>query len=170
MTLKDYMINQYHQGKHEILQAIDGLSDEQLRAMPNGHWPIAWVVQHLCMAMDYFIIYGNTGKLLNKMEQRFRDRPPQEPTPDDKYLGPEVLKKRWVEVIDRCIEIISELSDDTLHSPSRFENRIVGDMPMDEIIMLMEYHLNVHLRNIWTSIGLQGIDSKWADQFKSKYI
>ncbi len=170
MTQKDYILNQYYQGKHELLQAIDGLTDEQLRAMPLDHWPIAWVVQHLCLAIDYFIIRGNTGEMMQGYDARFTHQPPEKPTPLDVFPRIEEMKKGWSELMDRAIEIIGNLNDEEMDAPSKHENRMVGALPMAEIILLMEYHLNVHLRNIWTIIGLQGIETKWAEQGKFKYI
>jgi hypothetical protein len=162
MTLKEYILHQLREMKREMLVAIEGLSKEDLTSHePGGHSPIAWIVQHCLVNVDFFIHKGITGEFCLEHEERFRAWPLIEPKPGDRYPAPSELVERWTTLLDASIETLEAVTDERLQEASRSSD---PPEPLVQSCLRVVNHQNAHLRQIWCILGRRRVDEKWPEQ------
>ena len=162
MTLKEYVLHQMREMKREILAAVEGLSDEDVRSHdPGNHNPIAWMMQHCCVNVDFLIHKGLTGKFFLEHEQSFLDWPLKKPKPGDSYPTVTELTERWSTLLDAAAAQLKA-------APEGFEDNAslaVGpEETLGESCLRSINHQNAHVRQIWCIVGRKQIDKKWPTQ------
>lgn len=161
-TLKDYIVHQLREMKREMLAAIDGLSDEDLTSHePGGHSPVAWIVCHCLVNVDFFIHRGVTGQWCLRHEDRFHRWPLIDPKPGDAYPGLPELTDRWGRLCDAAAAALEGISPEQLQQPGRSAD---PPEPLVESCLRVINHSNAHLRQIWCILGRRRVDGKWPTQ------
>jgi hypothetical protein len=160
--LKAYILHQLRETKRELLVAIEGLSEDDLISHePGGHSPIAWIVQHCCVNVDFFIHRGITGKLCLDHEQRYLAWPLIEPQPGDDYPPLATLQDRWSRLLDASGAALEQLGVERLQEMSRSSR---PPEPLVESCLRVINHENTHLRQIWCILGRRLLERKWPVQ------
>ena len=155
MTLKQCICHQLREMKRELLKALDGLSAEDVTSHdPGGHSPVAWIVQHCCANVDFFIHKGVSGEFAVEHEQRYLSWPIVEPKAGDAYPSPAELAERWVTICDAGISAIKALTDQQLQEGGKSTD---PPEPLIESCMRVVNHQNVHIRQIWQIRGLRAL-------------
>lgn len=161
-TLKGYILHQLREMKREMLAAVEGLSEEDLTSHePGGHSPIAWIVQHCCSNVDFFIHRGSTGQFFLQHDRRFLTWPLIDPKPGDEYPPPAELVERWSSLWDAATAALEALPEERLQQPSRSAN---PPEPLVESCLRVVNHSNAHLRQIWCILGRRRVDGKYPTQ------
>jgi len=161
-TLKDYILHQLREARREMLKAIDGLSPEVMAShAPGGHSPIAWIVCHCLVNVDFFIHSGITGEFGLEHDDRFRRWPLIEPAPGDAFPPPAELTDRWSRLLDASCAAVESLPDDALQQPGKSAN---PPEPLVESCLRVINHTNAHLRQIWCILGRQRVDDRYPTQ------
>jgi hypothetical protein len=162
MTIKEYILHQLREIKREMLVAVEGLSEEDLQSHePHGHSPVAWVVQHCCGNVDFFIHRGITGRNCLEHEHRFVAWPIIDPRPGDPYPSLDELTERWTRVMEASLEALESLTDEELQAPSKSSH---PPEPLIESCLRVINHQNSHIRQIWCILGWRRVGTKWPDQ------
>jgi len=161
-TLKDCLVHQLREMKREMLKAIQDLGPEDLTSHePGDHSPIAWIVEHCCGNLDFFIHKGITGRFALEHEHRFLAWPIIEPRPGDAYRSLKELVDRWSQVCDASAAALGALPEQRLQESGKIANRTE---PLVQSCLRVINHQNAHLRQIWCILGRRRIDSKYPDQ------
>jgi len=159
MFLKDYILHQVREMKRELLVVLDGLGEQDMTSYESGEQTcIAWIVQHCCANVDFFIHKGSTGDFFLSHEQRFLTWPLIDPTPEDVYPPREELIHRWTGLCDAGVRALESLPEEDVQAPSKSADP--GE-PLVESCLRVVNHQNVHLRQIWCILGRRHIDKKW---------
>lgn len=162
MTLKPYVIHQLREIQREVLVALEGLSAEDVASFdPDGRSPIAWVVEHCCGVLDYFLCCRTTGAFRLEHEERFVAWPIIESKPGEALPTPEELRERWTQVLDAAVAAIEGLTCEELTRPRPGDR---PEEPISESCLRMVNHVNAHLRQIWFTLGRRGVTAKWPEQ------
>ena len=162
MTLKQYILHQLREIRREMLTALEGLSEEELVAHePEGRSPIAWIVEHCCANVDFFLHRGITGRFCVEHDRRFLAWPIIEPQPGDSYPPPEELAARWTRVMDASLEALESLPEEGLQEPSKSSR---PPEPLVESCLRVINHHSSHLRQIWCLLGWRRTATKWPEQ------
>lgn len=162
MTLKEYILHQLREMKREMLVAVEGLSEEDLTSHePGNHSPIAWIVQHCSVNVDFFIHKGITGEFCLEHENKFRASPLIDPRPGHEYPPPSELVGRWTGLLDASTLALEAITNERLQEPSRSSN---PPEPLVQSCLRVINHQNAHLRQIWCILGRRRVDEKWPVQ------
>ncbi len=162
MTLQEYILHQLREMKREMLEAVAGFSEEDVRSHePGDHNPVAWMVQHCCVNVDFLIHRGLTGEFFLEHEDRFLAWPLPEPSPGDRYPPLAELKERWITLMDAAVAALQAAPEDRLQEASRSADPAE---PLVESCLRVINHQNAHLRQIWCIVGRKRIDQKWPRQ------
>jgi hypothetical protein len=162
MTLKDYILHQLREMKREMQAAIDGLSEEDLTSHEPGlRNPIAWIVQHCCVNVDFFIYRGITDEFCLEHEEKHLRWPLETPQPGDSYPPLDKLIERWTRLLDASVQALEALPEEQLQEPSR---RSRPPEPLVESCLRVINHQNAHLRQIWCILGQRQVEGKWPTQ------
>ncbi len=162
MTLTEYILHQLREIQREMLLAIGSLSEEDLTWLGAGEQgPIAWIVQHCCVNVDFFIHKGITGEVCLEHEPRFLAWPLPERKPDDEYPPLRELIERWTKLLDASVQALEDLPEERLQEPNRSSN---PSEPLVESCLRVINHQNAHLRQIWCILGKRRVDEKWPVQ------
>jgi hypothetical protein len=160
--LKGFIIHQLRELRREMLAALDGLSDEELTSHePNLRNPIAWIVQHCCLNVDFFINKGIRGELFLQHAPNFLARPSPTPKPGDPYPSGAELRDRWSKLLDAGATALEGLTAEQLQQPSCCAR---NKEPLVESCLRVINHQNAHLRQIWCILGRRRRDDKWPRQ------
>ena len=162
MRLKEYILHQLRETQREMLAAIEGLDEDDLvwlGAPDEG--PIAWIVQHCCVNVDFFIHKGITGEWCLEHEPRFRAWPLPDRLPGDVYPPLAELVERWTTLLDASAQALDSIPDERLEEPSRSS---MPEEPLVESCLRVINHQNAHLRQIWCLLGKRGVAGKWPTQ------
>ena len=160
MTLKQYLLHQLREIRREMLVAIEGLSAEDLTSHePGGHSPIAWIVQHCVLNVDYFIHRAVTERLCLHHDRQFLTWPLIEPQPGDEYPPLGELVERWTTVLNASLAALESIPEERLQEPSPTVTE-----PLVESCLRVTNHQNNHLRQIWCILGRRHVDSRFPDQ------
>ena len=161
-SLKAYVIHQLREMKREMTAVLEGLSDKDLTLRGSGgHGPIAWIVQHCCVNVDFFIHRGIKGEFFLDHEERFLAWPLIEPGAKDTYPPGAELIDRWTSVCDAAVAGLGDMPEDNLQDPGKSAD---PPEPLVESCLRVINHQNVHLRQIWCILGGRGMDEKWPVQ------
>ena len=162
MTLTEYVLHQMREMKREMLAAVDGLSDEDVRSHEPGDYnPISWMMQHCCVNVDFLIHKGLTGEFYLEHEQRFLDWPLDRPQPGDSYPPLAELIERWSTLADAAVAQLQTAPEGFMEKASL----AVGPTEtLAESCLRSINHQNAHLRQIWCIVGRKRIDQKWPTQ------
>jgi hypothetical protein len=144
-----------------MLVAIEGISRDDLEYLEPEHGPIAWIVQHCCANVDFFIHRGITGGFCLEHEHRFRAWPLIEPQPGDLYPPLPQLIERWTRLLYTSIQVFDGLSEERLQEPSRSSD---PPEPLVESCLRVINHSNAHIRQIWCILGKRQAKGKWPVQ------
>lgn len=159
MNLKQYVTYQLREAKREMLEALEGLSDEAIASHgPSGHWPIAWIVEHCCERADRYLHFHITGSFALEHEESHSRRPLGEPAEGDAYPAVEELTARWTGLMDSFMKSVSDLDD------RKLGENLDGKEPIDVSCLRIINHINSHLRSIWFMLGQKRVDSKFPEQ------
>ena len=162
MTLKEYVLHQLREMKREMLESIDGMDAAALAFDDSAsHSPAAWVVQHACANVDYFLHKGLTGRFAIDHEPRYLSRPLIGPEPGDEYPSPEELVDRWRSVCEAAIGALDNATEARLQEPTRV---VQPEEALVESCLRVINHQNAHMRQIWCLRGLQGEKNKYPHQ------
>ena len=160
--LKTYVLHQLREIKREMLKAVEGLSQDDLTSHePGDHSPIAWIVQHCCVNIDFFVHKGITGQLHLDHDERFLTWPLTDPKPGDAYPSAAELADRWRGICDAAGKALEGIPPERLQQPSRSSD---PSEPLVESCLRVINHQNVHLRQIWCILGRRRVDEKWPTQ------
>lgn len=169
MTRKEILLFQIRECRNELLNAIAGLSQEQLAARPmEGRRPTGWIVCHCLWSADFFLHNNLAGAHLLGAGSAWpalaaygkQYITPDEPAPDFSLL-PEMIR----EVLNKCAGLVEELGEPALDRPgphwhwpnNRFES-VSGNC------LRIVNHVNSHARQIWMLRGLMGVKSHYPEQ------
>lgn len=157
--MKEFILHQMAEAKREMIEAIRDLPPGVLSSLePAKHWPIAWIVQHCCFNVDFFLHVHMTGKYCLEHEARFKGWPLREPEAADEYPPPEKLIERWSAVWDAVVAEFSRQEEPSL------AEKVHGREPLVESCLRVINHANSHLRAVWCLLGEQRIDAKFPEQ------
>lgn len=160
--LKQFIIHQLREIRREMLAALAGLSDEELVSHePNLRNPVAWIVQHCCVNVDFFIHKGITGDFHLEHPRRMLGWPLSPPKPGDPYPPAAELADRWSRLLDASVKLLEGLTVEQLHQPSRCAS---NKEPLVESCLRVINHQNAHLRQLWCILGRRRRDDKWPKQ------
>lgn len=158
MTFKEYILHHLRETKREVMTALDGLGEaDMLSFEPAGHWPIAWIAEHLTATADAFLIKPINGERLLEYHEHVARWPKRNPQPGDPFHKPAEIVSRWEQVCDWITAHVEAVSEaDLQESP--------GNEPYIHSILRIVNHTNAHLRNIWCIIGQRRLDHRWPEQ------
>ncbi len=161
-TLKDYTVHQLREMKREMLKAVGGLCEDDMTSHePGGHSPIAWIVSHCLVNVDFFLHKGMSGQFLLEHDPKLRAWPIIDPRPGDAYPPGAELAERWSRLCDAAVGAIEAAPAERLQQPSRSAN---PPEPLVESCLRVTNHSNAHLRQIWCILGRRRVDGKWPTQ------
>ena len=161
-TLKDYILHQLREIKREMLAAIEGLAEDDLAWLAaEDQGPIAWIVQHCCANVDFFIHKGITGQFCLEHEPRFLLWPLPPRRPDDAYPPRSELAERWSRLLDAGAAALESAGAERLQEPSASSR---PPEPLVESCLRVVNHTNAHLRQLWCILGQRRVAGKWPVQ------
>ena len=158
MTFKEYVIHQLREMQRELLVALSDVPREDMVSFePQGHWPVAWIVEHCTNIADIFLYAPIHRATLHEYTEHVRSWQKRSPQKDDEYPSTEAMKDRWATLCAAVLAFVEEASDDDLQ-------RQYGREPYIQSILRVINHTNSHLRSLWCTLGARRVDHKWAEQ------
>ena len=144
--------------RRELLVAISDVPREDVLSFePQGHWPVAWIVEHCTNVADAFLYAPVHGALLHEYAEHVRKWQERNPIEGDEYPSTEAMESRWTELCDAVLAFVEGASSDDLQ-------RQYGREPYIQSILRIVNHTNSHLRSLWCILGARRVDHKWAEQ------
>ena len=162
MTTKQYILNQFWEMKYEMLQALAGLTSDEINSRGDcNHWPIGWIVSHCMIVLDNVINRHISGSYSYEHDENISKWPLVVPTKNRHFQDSLVFQEKWLNLINMTINNLTSISDADLQNTS---STGVDNEPLVESCLRAINHANAHLRNIWCFVGQMKIKTKWPEQ------
>ena len=146
MTRIEIIKNQMWELKYQMLQAICGLSDDQIRAFSGDHWPIAWHFQHCTHVLDFMINTHVSGNYTLDHDPEYKGWPLKSPTPEWQYPSILQIQKRWLILVDGILNTLDRINEIDLDG---FTETAYNSEPLVESFLRVINHTHTHIATIW---------------------
>lgn len=158
IDLKTYITHQLREMKRELLDAIEGLSEEDMSSHePCGHWPVAWIAEHCSDVVDHSLYEPVKGASYLEHDPVIMNWPEKPPEPGYRYLPRDEIARRWETLCDAVLAVVEGFGEADLQ-------RSFGRSPYVESCLMAINHTNVHLRSLWCILGERRVDEKFPEQ------
>ncbi|MFJ7747352.1 DinB family protein [Peribacillus sp. NPDC097295] len=146
--------------REELIQAVNGLSDEQLNAHPEeGRWSIIQVLNHLYL-MERAITKGIADTLASDESKHADDKPiqytlnrdtkvdaPSSVIPTEEFLTLDEVKTKLSSSREALEAVVSHANEDALNEKS-FPHPMFQDLSLKQWIPFVGLHEKRHLFQI----------------------
>ncbi len=158
MTFKEYVLHQLREMRRELLIALEDVSEENMLSFePAGHWPIAWIAEHVTATADRFLVAPIHGEPLLEYHDQVARWPKRPPQPGDEYQTPSAIVDRWKQVCDWICNHVESIGESALQESP-------GPEPYIHSVLRIINHTNSHLRSLWCILGQKRVYDKWPEQ------
>ncbi len=118
------------QSLHEVGQAVQGLSSDELRSRPANVASVGFHLRHLPGMLDRLFTYARDEGLSDEQMNRLSEE--GEVPPD---ASPDTLLNAYREQVDRCLQQLHETSESELTEP-----RYVGRKRLPSTVLGLLFH------------------------------
>ncbi len=154
------MMNENEKIREEILNTVNGLSDEQLNANPEkGRWSIIQVLDHLYL-MERAITKSIADKLKSDERVQAVDKPieltvnrdvkveaPSYVVPSDSFQTLDEVKDKLAESRSAFVQLVHNADENDLEQKS-FPHPLFKDLSLKQWIPFVGFHEKRHLLQI----------------------
>lgn len=159
MNTPQAFVSLFGQMKTSLITAVKGLTRDQITSFePDGHWPIAWHIEHMTGSLDFFVHKGSGAEMVSSYHDIYHQWPLEQPPADHPYPTLEEMLQRWEKVLDHAIDFLKDLAPDTFEQKSQ-----IWDATYSESLLVVMQHHYQHLGMIWFLLGQKRNDEKWED-------
>jgi len=168
VTRKEILLFQLREIRRELAGALDGLSPEQLTALPveGRRNPIGWIVCHCMRSVDFFLYRSQTGASYMAGKEAFeplaayagKDAGTDNAAPDLSGLAA-ACDELWA----ACIERIEAVDEEDFDRPGPHWSGRGYETVAGNCVRMINHH-NAHLRAIWMLRGAMGETEHYPHQ------
>ncbi|OMP67170.1 DinB family protein [Domibacillus epiphyticus] len=157
--LSEY-IKQNEQYRNEVIEAVDGLTDDKLNKRPDSSsWTIMQVLDHLYLmeqgitkAIESELNNPDSEKAAPKPIEKTLDRSNKKDAPDFAkppydYRTLQQMKDRLYISRDQLMRLLDQTNEETLKNKS-FPHSSFGPMPLNQWVSFIGLHEKRHLEQI----------------------
>ena len=134
-----------------MLQALSGISSNQIKKSLKGHWPIGWHVQHCMYVIDFIISRHISGAFEIEHYEMLKTRQIEPTSVEWHYPSSIGLQVNWVLLLDSILLKLDKVKSEQL---AKFSQTGYRNEPLVEGFLRIINHTNAHLRSIWSLISI----------------